>query len=327
MFRILAICEVLCISGMIGGCDVGGDRLSEPLDAAVQSLSTPTPSVGIIPATGWAPDGAPTVHTCNGDGTVTFHGGVWVTPVAARQGDSLADVAFTIEAPTGHTGDPTTVIVELFSSQSASVLGQISLTPFGSGVRVNGDIPLSPARVVASGETFQLVFVPLAGGDYATNDTKIDTVRLQSTLAATRSVTMLPVLSYNLGTWGAIDRWADANGRIMIATASVSSAGSGRINIPHGDGDVIASVTAIVSGNGVSDAAFQLERFNIGISGGFAALGQIVIDNNRGNIWSSIQIPSSQVALSSSDVVYLNMAPTPGADIGYRVGGIVVNFN
>lgn len=176
--RKFLICEVLCIAAF--GCNAAPEDPVEQVLA--RSSATPTPpGTGIVPALGWGAsyDVSLLGYQRNNDGTVTFHGGTWAVPITARPGDSVADVSFTFEAPTGHVGDPSTVIVELFSSQSAAVLGQVSLTPFGIGSYVNGDIPLSPARTVAPGETFELIFIPLdPNGNYAATDTKIDAVQL-----------------------------------------------------------------------------------------------------------------------------------------------------
>lgn len=173
--RMIRTC--LPLLALLAGCDAAQP---DPVGAAVQpSVSTPTPpATGIVPASGW-PGGinGEAAYQRQGTGAVSFHGGIWTVPLPVRPGDSVADVGFAIEAPTGNVGDPNVVVVELVSSQSAAVLSYTNITPMGIGAYVNGDAPLSPPRVIASGETLSLVFVPLdASGNYPTNDVLVDSV-------------------------------------------------------------------------------------------------------------------------------------------------------
>lgn len=164
------------------GCSDAPQMDGIPVEAgAPAAVTVPLPPVYTPPSTGtqpaigwgWSPTGEPPCVRHN-DGTVTWHGGTWTVPLAAKPGDSIADVNFTIEAPTGNPGDPQVVVVELFSSASPAVLAQVQLQPMGMGNLVNSNAGLTSPHVVVSGETLDLVFVPLAGGDYAANDMKID---------------------------------------------------------------------------------------------------------------------------------------------------------
>lgn len=166
------------------GCSSHPDmdgRQDVPVEAALAPAPLPStpapPSIGIQPATGWgwSPTGEPPCTRRN-DGTVTWHGGTWTVPLPAKPGDSIADVNFTIEAPTGNAGDPQVVVVELFSSASPAALTQTQLQPEGMGNWVNSNAGLTSPHVVVSGETLELVFVPLNGAAYAANDMKIDAV-------------------------------------------------------------------------------------------------------------------------------------------------------
>lgn len=177
MLKNLVVCEVLCIAATISGCDSGVPEDPVARSVGERSAAPVSPATGINPCTGWAGGLFGAVATYTQDiGTVSFHGGTWTVPIAAAPGQSISEVAFTIEAPTGSAGDPTSVRVGLYSNGTA--LAFANLTPFGLGARVTGNIPLSPPRVVGSGEVLELEFAPLAPGGYATSDTKIDAVMI-----------------------------------------------------------------------------------------------------------------------------------------------------
>lgn len=331
MRGILMLCEVLCISGMIAGCDVSESALESSVvrDIGLPVSGAPPLGEGVAPSIGRGGDGTPVVVAIGGwsggPGAVRWHGGQWVMPYAAHPGSTLQNVSCDV-VPRADAS----ALVELVSS-NGQVLGS-STVPATTANVVIRSWPFVGSHAVLDGEQVLMRISPrdsVSGAwTSATQDMTIINCAARATAAAeTHSITILPTLSYNPGTWGAIDRWTDSNGVTMIATTSLISAGSGRISIPHGDGDAISSVTVFVCGNGVSDASFQVERFNIGIAGGFATLGPIVTDSNRGNTWIALPVSVSALALSASDVVFLNMAPTPGADVGYHVGGVVVNFN
>lgn len=280
-----ALCKVLCICGMIAGCDV---RDSDPTDypvgvVAQPSVSTPTPpTTAIMPALGWAPAGAPTVYTCNVDGEVAFHSGVWVVPITATPGQSLSEVTFTIEAPTGHAGDPSSIIVELFSNQSAAVIGHTTLTPFGLGAFVNGNIPLSPARVVASGETLQLVFVPLlANGDYPTSDTLVDNVGMAM---APHTRPVWPVLRFG----GASQ--SEAADPVSAAHPPVRRFNTGAsiyAEIPFEAGETITGFSMELAGDGVVDGSLEIVYGTRG--GGQLQIGTLANFTNVPASWTTFR--------------------------------------
>lgn len=214
------------------------------------------PSTGIQPAIGWgwSPTGEPPCTRRN-DGTVLWHGGTWTVPLPAKPGDSIADVNFTIEAPTGNAGDPQVVAVELFSSASPTVLTQTQLTPMGMGNRVNSNAGLTSPHLVVSGETLQLVFVPLNGGDYAANDMKIDSAG---------TVTLSPVTIPLSGS-----AFVAANPSHPIDYTfgtAIASSFEARASVPVPVGRTILGVRATVVDN-ASDANAKLALQLIGING------------------------------------------------------------
>ncbi|HEX6022568.1 MAG TPA: hypothetical protein VFZ00_11275 [Solirubrobacter sp.] len=290
-----------CTAAPPGETDpVGPD--SEPTD----SVTIPAPPVtGINPCVGW-PGGlnGPATYTRNGDDTVSFHGGTWVVPFTESPGQAISEVSFTIEAPTGVSA----VIVELFSVPSESLLGQISLQPGGAGVRVNSAISLSPAYVASSGESFELVFVPLnaTGDGYPTNDMKIDTVGHTESRTVTRS--FYPKIVS--GSWSGI-------GDLTIFDGYVQSTGINSqafIEIPAEEGDTLTRLTVDAKGNGVTNCMYTV-FYGVGM-GSQSAIGG-PNDNGRPSTWSTVPIFSSRQHVDAGGgLILFVQASGPGYSIG-----------
>lgn len=256
MLKELRLCEVLCIAGMLAGCDVG----EVPVRDVGQAVTAPPPATGISPCTGWPGGlfGATAVYTHDMN-TVSFHGGTWTVPVPAQAGQSLSDVSFTIEAPTGHVGDPTSVRVGLYSNGNA--LAFATLTPAGMSTPVPGSISLG-GRVIASGEVLALEFAPLVTGGYAANDVKIDAIGISAVLY-TRPV--WPVISYGSAL---VEEAGDPFGTTPVR--KFRAQGSLYAEIPFSDGETIVGFSIELAGNGSVDS-------NLAILYGTRSGGQLQI--------------------------------------------------
>lgn len=275
-FSPLAILLAIC-SCTVDPTDAAPSATGDP-QSPVDSVTVPTPpAAGISPCIGW-PGGinGPAAYMRNGDGSVSFHGGIWTVPIAPIPGRALTDVTFTIEAPTGNIGDPANVLVKLYSMPSQALLGQVALQPGGVGVRVNSDLPLSPAYVVSPGETFELIFVPLnaTGDGYAANDTKIDSIAV----APAGDSTWLPASDFVLtnGTATLADGVWTPNGVISLTRWEAP------IDLPSGG--VIRSVVAYYVRHGFADST---DSYSIRIR-------QRVVDQGTAVI-TSIDAASAQV--------------------------------
>lgn len=323
MLKNLVVCEVLCIAATISGCDSGVPEDPVARSVGERSAAPTPPATGINPCTGWAGGLFGAVATYTQDiGTVSFHGGTWTVPVPTHAGRSIADVSFTVEAPTGHIGDPTSVRVGVYSNGNA--LAFTSLSPSGIGNKVSGGIHFAPARVVAPGEVLALEFAPLdaTGAAYASSDTKIDAVAVA---APAISRPKSPALAYTDGSWSGTSIVTDRNGVSMVAVTSLTN-GVARVELPHEDGERIIGLSVLVAGNGVAGANFVVERFNIGLPGGLSRLGIPVVDNGRANVWSSLSVSLTPTVLLADDVLYLNLSDSTGTS-GYSVGGVIPQYD
>lgn len=314
------------------GCSDTQQMDGIPVEAvrAQPSVTTPAPpATGINPVTGW-PGGlfgavATYAHDLN---TVSFHGGTWTVPIQVTPGQTISEVAFTIEAPTGSPGDPTSVRVGLYSNGNA--IAFTPLTPFGMGVWVNGNIPLG-GRVVAPGEVLTLEFSPLdaVNGGYAAHDTKIDAVQISRSHVISR--TFWPTLINSNGAWGEGSIGIGGGAAGSVTTPGIASEprgyysralGGARFGIPFQDGDRIVGFSIEMRGDGTHGSLMQIEwqpNMAASVTGSGTIIGSWTVPTHASGFAVTSADPSTFVptSLSAGNQLYVWINATgPGLAFG-----------
>ena len=272
---------------LLFSCTTGGEPTPQdqaPVGAAQAVTILTPPATGLNPCTGWAGGlfGALATYTRD-ENTVSFHGGTWTVPIPVRPGQAISDVTFGVEAPTGNAGDPTTIRVGLYSNGNA--LAFANLTPFGMGAVVNGDIPFSPARIIAPGETLELEFSPMTSGGYALSDTKIDNA--QAVVAAnTRTRPTWPQIVF--GAAGVQEAADPVRGATVVR--KVPAADGIFLDIPFSESEKLTGFSLELYGDGAVDLTAQLIYGTR--AGGMPVMGTPTVGNPIINVpatWTTYQ--------------------------------------